>query len=51
MSNNNRVTVQEQIERGILQPSNSSSNVFRDSFRREVNVGGEKYRVVVWVYN
>ena len=26
-------------------------NVFRDSFRREVNVGGEKYRVVVWVYN
>ena len=25
MSNNNRVTVQEQIERGILQPSNSSS--------------------------
>ena len=26
-------------------------NVFRDSFRREVNVGGEKYRVVVWVNN
>ena len=26
-------------------------NVFRDSFRREVNVGGEKYRIVVWVYN
>jgi len=26
-------------------------NVFRGSFRREVNVGGEKYRVVVWVYN
>jgi len=23
MSNNNRVSVQEQIERGILQPSNS----------------------------
>ena len=26
-------------------------NVFRDLFLREVNVGGEKYRVVVWVYN
>jgi hypothetical protein len=26
-------------------------NVFRDSFRREVNVGGEKYRIVVWVYS